>query len=185
MSAAAVLLGVATAIVLEASASPGSSTRTSEASGRTLRRLAFLSSVLLLVSTVVASATVSSLAHALTCAALVVLGGSLRAAAMRNLGPQFRTEGGAAELITTGIHGVMRHPSELGFLAWTLGLWIASPTTLSTGLAVAQLPLLAMRLWLEDAALARRFGETWSAYASHTPPFGVGKFVLAPDRHRS
>ncbi len=42
-----------------------------------------------------------------------------------------------------------------------------------------------MRLSLEGAALVSHFGETWSAYASHTPPFGVRKFVLAPEWYRS
>lgn len=173
MNAAVVLVGIATAIALEAVASPSSSGRATEASGRTLRVVALLASALLLAASVLAVVTTTRLILATVSAVLVVAGGSLRAAAMRNLGTHFRTEAGATSLITTGIHGVMRHPSELGLLLWVVGLWSASPSTASTVLALCQLPLLGFRLRIEESALARRFGAAWLAYASTTPPFGV------------
>lgn len=173
MSAAVVLVGIAIAIASEAIASPRAYTRTTEASGRPLRMVALLASACLLAASVLAIATQASLGLATVGAALVVVGGSLRAAAMRNLGAHFRTEADASSLITTGIHSVMRHPSELGFLFWVVGLWSVSPTATSTVLALCQLPLLGIRLRIEESALARRFGATWLAYASTTPPFGV------------
>ncbi len=185
MNAAVVLVGIATAIAFEAVASPKNTARENETSGRPLRAVALLASILLLASSMLAVATATSLALAFLGAALVVGGGLLRAASMCNLGAHFRTEAGASTLITTGIHSVMRHPSELGFLLWLVGLWGASPSTASTVLALCQLPLLGIRLRIEESALARRFGAAWLAYASTTPPFGVFELVLAPLRHRS
>lgn len=173
MNAAVVLVGIASAIALEVVASPNGSARTTETSGRTLRVVALLASALLLAATVLAALTVANLGLATVSAALIVAGGSLRASAMRNLGARFRTEAGASSLITTGIHGVMRHPSELGFVLWVVGLWSASPGTASTVLALCQLPLLGIRLRIEESALAERFGAAWLTYASTTPPFGV------------
>lgn len=173
MSTAIVLLGIGVAIGLEIAASPRASIRAPTASGRVLRWLASTASLLLLVSSVLAVATTHEVIPATASALLVVLGGWLRATAMRNLGPLFRTEAGAPELVTTGIHGVMRHPSELGFLTWVLGLLVAAPGTLALVLALAQLPLLGLRLRIEESDLARRFGAAWVRYAANTPPLGL------------
>ncbi len=172
MSAAVLLLGVTVAIGLEVAASPTTASHASTASALTLRWLALAASLLLLGTTVLAVATTSSVGLAGAGAGLVILGGWLRAAAMRNLGAHFRTEAGADALVTTGIHGVMRHPSELGVLAWALGLFVASPSGLAFALALGQLPLLGLRLRIEESALAERFGATWLRYAAETPPFG-------------
>ena len=173
MSSAIVLLGIGVAIGLEIAASPRSSTPSPTASGPVLRWLAALASLLLLASSALAATTTHTLALAIPSALLVALGGWLRAAAMRNLGPLFRTEAGAPTLVTTGIHRVMRHPSELGFLAWVLGLFLASPGALALLLALAQLPLLGLRLHIEESDLARRFGPAWLHYAATTPPLGL------------
>lgn len=173
MSTALVVLCVAAGIVQEAAASPRSTGAATTASGRALRLLALVASLLLLGATVLAVLGTDSILLATLGGTMVIGGGWLRAAAMRSLGPQFRTEGGASELVTVGIHGVMRHPSELGLLAWSLGLFVAAPGALAGVFALAQLPLLVMRLRIEESQLAAGFGARWLHYASTTPPFGV------------
>lgn len=135
--------------------------------------MALGASLLLLGATVLAAIRTSGLAFSVTAAGLIVVGGWLRAAAMRNLGSHFRTEADAEELVTTGIHAAMRHPSELGLLCWTAGLFVAAPGLAPGVLALAQLPLLVARLGIEEAALADRFAERWKHYTKQTPRFGV------------
>jgi len=135
--------------------------------------LALAASLLLLGATIDAALQAAEVALAVVSAGLIVIGGWLRAAAMRNLGAQFRTEAGAEQLVTTGIHALMRHPSELGLICWTLGLLLAAPGLVAGVLAGAQLPLLLARLRIEETALAERFGDRWRRYASETPRLGV------------
>ncbi|MBV1859868.1 MAG: hypothetical protein KUG77_15760 [Nannocystaceae bacterium] len=176
MSSLFVLGGVGVAILLESLASPSSPAprpKTAHRSDPSLRALALAASLLLLGATVWAAIRTSGVFMPLCAAGLVVLGGWLRAAAMRNLGSQFRTEADADELVTAGIHGVMRHPSELGLICWTLGLFTAAPSLTAGVLAAAQLPLLLVRVRMEETALADRFAEQWQRYASQTPRLGV------------
>lgn len=173
MTGLLVVAGIAVAIALEVAASPRGFARTPATAGTSLLALAAAASLLLLAASVVAVWTADSVPLAVAGATSVAGGGWLRAAAMRNLGAGFRTEAGADTLITSGIHASMRHPSELGFVAWTLGLLIASPGWLALGLALLQLPLLALRLRIEESALAARFGSAWTAYAERTPRFLV------------
>ncbi len=176
MSALILCAGVGAAILLESLASPRSNpprAQTALDSDQTLRALALAASVLLLSATLYAGLRATAAVPALVGAGLIVVGGSLRAAAMHNLGSQFRTEAGADELVTTGIHAVMRHPSELGLLCWTLGLFVTAPTLLAGLLASAQLPFLVARLRIEERVLAARFSDRWLRYASRTPRLGV------------
>ncbi len=170
MSAAAfiVMAAIGSAITLEARAAPTRAARGEGSSARTLRLVALVSSLLLLGSTLVAVATTAAVLWAAAGAALVVAGGWLRATAMRNLGSLFRTEAGSARLVTEGIHGRLRHPSELGLLAWIFGLLLAAPSGVALALALAQLPLLAVRVYVEETALERDFGPRWRSYASTT-----------------
>lgn len=180
MSSRVVLLAaVGVAILLESLASMASAPsqpprrQTAHRSDPRLRTVALAASLLLLGATTYAVLHAEGLSASVAAAVLVVVGGWLRAAAMRNLGSQFRTEAGADQLVTTGIHAVMRHPSELGLLCWTLGLFVAAPTLIAGALAAAQLPLLMVRLRVEEAALADRFGDRWKHYASQTPRLGA------------
>lgn len=176
MSSLLVLVAVGAAIALESLASGRAATPHRQAplpSDTVLRRLALAASLLLLAATVLAGLHATGITTALAGATLVMAGGSLRAAAMRNLGSQFRTEAGADTLVTTGIHGFMRHPSELGLLCWTVGLFAAAPSVLAGVLAAAQIPLLVARLRIEEHVLAARFPESWRHYASRTPRLGV------------
>ncbi|MGH1341081.1 MAG: methyltransferase family protein [Nannocystales bacterium] len=172
MSSLLVLCGIGAAILQEALVSPPARAEGTHRNDQALRVIALTASVLLLGASIYASVRAAGVPQALIAAGLLVGGGWLRAAAMRNLGSLFRTEANAEHLVTTGIHGVMRHPSELGLLCWTLGLFVAAPSLFSGFLAAAQLPLLVARLQLEERALAERFGERWKRYASATPRLG-------------
>lgn len=173
MSSLVLCAGVGVAILLESVASPPAPASGSHRSDPTLRAVALGASVLLLGATAYAALRTTGLALSVTGAGMIAVGGWLRAAAMRNLGSQFRTEAGADTLVTTGIHAAMRHPSELGLLCWTAGLFVAAPGLVAGALAVAQLPLLVARLRIEEAALATRFPTRWKHYANETPRFGV------------
>jgi protein-S-isoprenylcysteine O-methyltransferase Ste14 len=73
-------------------------------------------------------------------------------------------------LITTGPYRLVRHPLYLGMVGTTLGLAIAFRSLWGLLITVgAFLPLGLYRARLEEAALARRFGDEWARYASRTP----------------
>lgn len=176
MSTLFVLGGVGVAILLESLASASSRTPrslTSHPNDATLRTLALAASLLLLSATIYAALQTVEVSLAVVSAGLIAVGGWLRATAIRNLGAQFRTEAGAERLVTTGIHALMRHPSELGLICWTVGLFVAAPGLIAGALAGAQLPLLLARLGIEETALADRFGDRWRHYANETPRLGV------------
>jgi len=104
---------------------------------------------------------------------LVVAGAALRVAAIRALGPRFLD---AIALMpdhrieTRGLYGVLRHPSETGTLALSLG---ASCLTLSPLSLLAWagllLPLVAWRVRLEDAVLAAHDPELFSRHRATVP----------------
>lgn len=168
-ASAVVLLGLLCAGGLESAASPTLASRSAQEDGGLLRALALAASLLLLASSALAVWSSDSLVGAAAGAVLLVLGGGLRAAAMRNLGAQFRTEGGADHLVVTGLHRRLRHPSELGVLAWVAGLVLAAPGLGAFALAALQLPLMLARIRIEERSLARRFGAQWHTYVRATP----------------
>ncbi len=167
------LSAIGFAIGLEAKASPPGRASSSHPADTKLRGLALAASLVLLAATLYATLHTRGAIRPLAAAAFVIGGGWLRAAAMRNLGSQFRTEAGAERLVTTGIHAVMRHPSELGLLCWALGLFVAAPSLMAAVLAALQLPLLVARLRIEEAALAEQFPKQWRQFATQTRRFGV------------
>ena len=175
MSSLVLLSGVGTAILLESFASPRSrpTPARSHRSDAVLRRLALLASLLLLAATTYAAVRSEGVVLPMMGALLIIGGGWLRATAMRNLGSSFRTEAGAERLVTTGVHKVMQHPSELGLILWALGLFAAAPDITAGLLTTAQLPLLVARLRLEERALADQFAQHWQHYASRTPRLGL------------
>ena len=172
MTALVLAASIVVAIVLEAWASPKTSVRGGGGSGIPLRALAAAAGGLLLLASIHALRNAETWPLVMLGAGFIGVGGWLRASAMRNLGTLFRTEAGAARLVTHGVHAVMRHPSELGFIAWVLGLCIAAPTPFAIVVALLQLPLLVFRLRIEEAALAKQFGEQWVRYATRTRRFG-------------
>ena len=103
--------------------------------------------------------------------ALFAAGGALRIWPVFVLGPRF--SGLVAiqpghSLVTTGIYGVIRHPSYLGLLINSLGWSLAFRSgvgVLLTGLLVP--PLLA-RIYAEENLLRSEFGDEYNAYRSRT-----------------
>ena len=100
--------------------------------------------------------------------ALLFAGVILRATAVRTLGKNFRTEIDrvSGTLVKKGVYSWVRHPSETGLLAASLGTALLLQSTL--GLVVwcgALLPVTLVRLSLEESALAQLFGADYRRYA--------------------
>lgn len=103
--------------------------------------------------------------------ALFAAGGTLRLRAVFVLGDRF--SGLVAiqpghRLVTTGIYGVVRHPSYLGLIVSTLG-WVLAFRSLAGVLLVLALmvPLMA-RIRAEEALLKDEFGREYEAYCART-----------------
>ncbi len=112
------------------------------------------------------------------CAAGVLLMGTgiaLRLAAIRTLGSYFLDEITllpGQPLVTGGVYGRIRHPSEVGTLTVAFGatLLLSSLGGLLAG-ALLLLPLVRRRVKLEDDLLRRRHGEAFSCYGREVPAF--------------
>lgn len=96
----------------------------------------------------------------------------------RLLGPRFSTTvtvSPAAQLITTGPYGSVRHPMYVAYLLFFTGVFLVSGAWLlaGTGMAII-LTLMTVRLPQEEQHLAERFGDAWAAYAETTPRFVPG-----------
>lgn len=148
------------------------------ASGSLDARLSGLTAVLLLTIQLVgmwerARSGASSSWLAQVGVALALLGVALRGAALRALGPDFVSspDGRAgAPLRRSGVYGWVRHPSELGLLAFALGQALLLEARLALGLlALGLLPLVVWRTRREDRALGATFGPAHEAYRA-----GVG-----------
>ena len=71
-------------------------------------------------------------------------------------------------LVTTGIYGVIRHPSYLGLLVNSVGWALAFRSGLGLLLtALMMLPVVA-RIRAEEALLHTQFGEEYDAYRART-----------------
>jgi protein-S-isoprenylcysteine O-methyltransferase Ste14 len=71
-------------------------------------------------------------------------------------------------LVTTGLYGVIRHPSYLGLLIGTLGWGVAFNTWVGVLLTVALLPPLVARMNAEERLLQDQFGTDYAAYRART-----------------
>jgi protein-S-isoprenylcysteine O-methyltransferase Ste14 len=71
-------------------------------------------------------------------------------------------------LVTTGIYGVIRHPSYLGLLINSLGWSLAFRSGVGVLLTVLLIPALLSRISAEENLLRAQFGEEYKAYCSHT-----------------
>src|SRR5215467_2884688 len=99
------------------------------------------------------------------------LGGALRLWAVFILGNRF--SGLVAiqpghTLVTTGIYGVIRHPSYLGLLVNTLGWALAFRSGVGVLLTALMLVPLIARIRSEEVMLQSEFGEQYDAYRSRT-----------------
>ena len=99
-------------------------------------------------------------------------GAVLRRAAICRLGRFFVSQPRVVSgqpLVTDGVYRLLRHPSEAGLLAAGLGacLFFASLPALAVW-AVGLLPLVLVRLHLEERVLLAGFGEPYRQYARRT-----------------
>jgi len=79
-------------------------------------------------------------------------------------------------LLTTGIYGVIRHPSYLGMLVNALGWGLAFRSWAGVLLAALLVPLLLARIRSEEALLRAQFGAAYDAYCARTSRLIPGVF---------
>jgi len=102
---------------------------------------------------------------------LFAAGGALRIWPVFVLGNRF--SGLAAiqpghTLVTSGIYGVIRHPSYLGLLITSLGWSLAFRSGVGVLLTVLLIPPLLARINAEENLLHSQFGDDYDAYRSYT-----------------
>lgn len=113
---------------------------------------------------------------------LLFAGVTLRALAVATLGESFRTEVEveSGSLVRNGVYRFLRHPSESGLLAATLGSVVLLQSTLGLALWCAALvPATLVRLLLEERALEAFFGSAYRRYVEQ-----VGGLLPLPTRGR-
>jgi protein-S-isoprenylcysteine O-methyltransferase Ste14 len=103
---------------------------------------------------------------------LFVAGGALRIWPVFVLGRRF--SGLVAiqpghTLVTSGIYGVIRHPSYLGLLVNSLGWALSFRSAVGVLLTALILPLLLARIRAEESLLRTQFGDECVAYCARTP----------------
>lgn len=71
-------------------------------------------------------------------------------------------------LVTTGVYGVIRHPSYLGLLVGSLGWALAFRSGVGVLLTLLLIPPLVARIRSEEALLHSHFGKEYEGYRAHT-----------------
>jgi protein-S-isoprenylcysteine O-methyltransferase Ste14 len=71
-------------------------------------------------------------------------------------------------LVTSGVYGVIRHPSYLGLLVNSLGWGLAFRAGLGVLLTVLMIPPLLARIRAEERLLRTQFGDEYDAYCTRT-----------------
>jgi protein-S-isoprenylcysteine O-methyltransferase Ste14 len=102
---------------------------------------------------------------------LFVAGGALRLWPVFVLGDRF--SGLVAiqpghTLVTSGIYGIIRHPSYLGLLVNSLGWGLAFRSGVGVLLTALMIPLLLARIRAEERMLRMQFGDEYDAYCART-----------------
>jgi protein-S-isoprenylcysteine O-methyltransferase Ste14 len=102
---------------------------------------------------------------------LFAVGGALRLWPVFVLGPRF--SGLVAiqpghTLVTSGVYGVIRHPSYLGLLVNVLGWGLAFRAGVGVLLTALMIPPLLARIHAEERLLRSQFGDEYSAYGART-----------------
>lgn len=72
-------------------------------------------------------------------------------------------------LLTTGVYGVIRHPSYLGLLISSLGWDLAFRSVAGVLLTLLMIPPLLARIHAEEALLRSQFDAEYEAYCYRTP----------------
>jgi len=102
---------------------------------------------------------------------LFAAGGALRIWPVFVLGPRF--SGLVAiqpghTLVTSGVYGVIRHPSYLGLLVNSLGWGLAFRSGVGVLLTALIIPPLLARIRAEERLLRTQFGDEYGAYCART-----------------
>ena len=102
---------------------------------------------------------------------LFAVGGALRIWPVFVLG--YRFSGLVAiqsghSLVTSGVYGVIRHPSYLGLLVNSLGWVLAFRSVIGILLTAFTIPPLLARIRAEETLLKSQFGDQYEIYRSHT-----------------
>ncbi len=71
-------------------------------------------------------------------------------------------------LVTSGVYGVIRHPSYLGLLINSLGWSLAFRSGVGVLLTMLLIPILLSRISAEEDLLRAQFGNEYNAYCFHT-----------------
>jgi protein-S-isoprenylcysteine O-methyltransferase Ste14 len=71
-------------------------------------------------------------------------------------------------LVTSGVYGVIRHPSYLGLLVSSLGWALAFRSGIGVLLTALLIPPLVARMRAEETLLSTQFGGEYDAYCSRT-----------------
>jgi protein-S-isoprenylcysteine O-methyltransferase Ste14 len=71
-------------------------------------------------------------------------------------------------LVTSGVYGVIRHPSYLGLLVNSLGWALAFRSGVGVLLTALTIPPLIARIRAEERLLSAQFGDAYDAYRSRT-----------------
>ncbi|KAL2019682.1 hypothetical protein VTK56DRAFT_9301 [Thermocarpiscus australiensis] len=101
---------------------------------------------------------------------LVLLGQTVRSVAMVQAGPSFnhlvqRQRSAGHVLVTTGVYGVLRHPSYFGFFWWALGTQLVMGNVLClVGYAVVLWRFFSRRIRHEEEFLVQFFGGEYLDY---------------------
>ena len=69
-------------------------------------------------------------------------------------------------LVTSGIYGVIRHPSYLGLLVNSLGWALAFRSGVGVLLTALMIPPLLARIRAEERLLRTQFGDEYDAYSA-------------------
>ena len=102
---------------------------------------------------------------------LYTAGGILRLAPVFVLGRRF--SGLVAiqpehRLVTSGLYGIIRHPSYLGLFVLVLGWGLAFRSGVGVAIAVTMLVVLLARIQAEERLLSETFGAEYDAYRART-----------------
>lgn len=107
---------------------------------------------------------------------LIVMGQAVRSLAMAKAGTNFshlvrHAKKHSQELVTTGIYGVLRHPSYFGFFWWAVGTQLVLGNTVClVGYVVVLWKFFSGRIRLEEDLMVtpRFFGEKYKEYRKTT-----------------
>jgi protein-S-isoprenylcysteine O-methyltransferase Ste14 len=110
---------------------------------------------------------------------LFIVGGALRLWPVFVLGDRF--SGLVAiqpghTLVTSGIYGVIRHPSYLGLLVNSLGWGLAFRSGVGVLLTALMIPPLLARIRAEERMLRMQFGGQYDAYCGRTSRLAPGLY---------